>query len=266
MCFFAKMSCAGNDFLFTFNKGITKEEIVSACNRNTGIGADGVVLIYKIKDDFAIKIYNADGSFANFCGNATLCTAKYLFEKGFVKKNKFIVHTDAGDKKVIVTGKLNYKKVRLEAGKPSFRTTKEYFLNQEAKNKLFRLFCGDEIIRFRASVVDVGNLHLVVLVADFNELRINKIISAINGSKLFSQGVNVEFVKYNGKTAKVVVYERGCGRTRACSSGATAVFWTLKNIYPLINELLIKFEGGKIFVKLINGKVNVFGVPRYEKL
>ena len=244
MLSFFKMSCAGNDYLYTFAKKPSKEVIKSVCNRYGGIGSDGVVIIYKKGENFAIKIFNADGSFASFCGNATLSVAKYLFDSGLV-----------------------CKKVRLEVGKPHFQVNKKQFVNKCAINKLFTLFTENgEKVRFRASVVSVGNLHLVVRVGEFNNLKMKKILSAVNKSGLFPNGVNVEFVSFANNRAKVVVFERGSGRTLACASGATAVFWALKNEYKNLKELLINFEGGDIFTKFINGKVSIFGKPKYEKI
>ena len=267
MLSFFKMSCAGNDYLYTFAKKPSKEVIKSVCNRYGGIGSDGVVIIYKKGENFAIKIFNADGSFAPFCGNATLSVAKYLFDSGLVLKNRFVICTDSGDKKVTVFGKKVCKKVRLEVGKPHFQVNKKQFVNKCAINKLFTLFTENgEKVRFRASVVSVGNLHLVVRVGEFNNLKMKKILSAVNKSGLFPNGVNVEFVSFANNRAKVVVFERGSGRTLACASGATAVFWALKNEYKNLKELLINFEGGDIFTKFINGKVSIFGKPKYEKI
>ena len=263
---FFKMSSAGNDYLYTFSKKPKSKVILAVCDRYSGYGSDGVVVIYKRGENFALRVFNSDASFALFCGNATLSVAKYLFDSGLVSSNKFCIHTDSGLKKVTVCGKRICKKVRLEVDKPTFNVDEKLFLKGFAKNKLFTLIYKNQKIRFRASVVGVGNLHLVINADGFSNLKMKKIVSAVNNSGLFPKGVNIEFVSYVNGVAKVVVFERGSGRTKACGSGAIAVFWSLKYQYPALKNLNLKFEGGDLQVELKNKKVYLVGKPKYQKI
>ena len=261
-----KMSCAGNDYLYTLSRKPSRSEIIAVCNRYSGIGSDGVVVIYKKGENFGFKIYNADASHANFCGNACMCVAKYLFDNGLVDKKRFEIITDSGIKRVFIEGKKVCKSVRLEVGKPSFSVSKNLFSGGKTINKLITLENNGKKIRVRGSVVDVGNLHFVVTNVELNNFKMKLALNAISQSELFKNGVNVEFVNYKKYAPKVVVFERGSGRTLSCASGACAVFWAIKNANYGVKNLKLLFEGGVLEVKYIGGKVNVLGKPRYEKI
>ena len=224
---FFKMSCAGNDYLYTFNKKPSKRQILALSSRNGGLGSDGVVVIYKRGKNFGLKIYNADGSKASFCGNASMSVAKHLFDSGYVFSNCFYLHTGAGLKRVKVLGKNICKRVILQLGEPSFFIHKGQYVGRQSINERFKLYDEKGELCFTASVVWVGNLHLVI--TDFknhcNEL--NRIVKAVRKSGLFPNGVNVEFVTFKEGRIIATVYERGSGRTLACGSGCGAIFAVL---------------------------------------
>lgn len=263
---FFKMSCAGNDYIYTFNKKLKKRQIILISNRLSGIGSDGAVTIYKKGENWGLKIYNADGGRASFCGNATMSVAKYLFDNGLVLGNYFCLHTDSGIKKVKVIGKNICKRVILQIGEPSFTVSKNQFINGQCINERFRLYYDSEQVDFTASVVWVGNLHLVVTSFKNCEKERERIVNAVQKSGLFPSGVNVEFITFHDGCVSAVVYERGSGRTLACGSGCSAIFAVLNKIGKCDNCLTVKFEGGTLKAFLKNGSVFISGVPRYEKI
>ena len=253
---FFKMQNCGNDYIFVFNRP-TQEEVIRLCNRNFGIGGDGVVYLYKKKDTFGYEIYNSDGSRATFCGSVTLCLGLYLYA---VKKGKsFDVLTDSGVKRVSVFPRGKKVKVGVEVGKPHFQ---EPIGNQKIFNKLLFLRFGGKTLRVRATLVNVGNLHLVIKGLYSIHLR-EKIVNAINESGTFPGGVNVEFVERRKRYAKVIVYERGSGKTLCCSSGGGAVFAVLNKTGACGENFILEFEGGKIVAQMKNKSIFIYSYPRF---
>ena len=252
---FFKMQNCGNDYIFVFER-LAKEEIVSLCDRNFGIGGDGVVYLYKKGEQFGYEIYNNDGSRASFCGSVTIALGLYLFKTQ--GKMKFDILTDSGVKSVRAFPQSKRVKVAVEVGKPRFQ---EKIEGEKTFNKLLCLHCGGKVVRVRATRVDVGNLHLVIKGYYSKALR-EKIVHAINESGLFKDGVNVEFCKKNKKGASVIVYERGSGRTLCCSSGAAAVFAVLNKTGECGDKLIIEFEGGKITAEMKENGIIISSYPQ----
>ena len=255
---FFKMQNCGNDYIFVFNR-LNAKQIKLICNRNFGIGGDGVVYLYNKNGLFGYEIYNSDASKASFCGSVTLCLGLYLFKKYGIKNRCLI--TDAGLKKVEVLKKLNGLKVGVEVGKPRFR------YNFNGKNgcvieQEFTLLIKGKTLNFTGGVVNVGNLHLVINKACSPSMQ-EEIVNEINQSKIFKNGVNVEFVQLKNGVAEVDVYERGSGKTLCCSSGACAVFAFFNKKGMVENELKIKFRGGNVITSMKNGKVWVHSFPQF---
>ncbi len=253
---FFKMENCGNDYIFVFNRP-TQEEVIRLCNRNFGVGGDGVVYLYKKKDSFGYEIYNNDGSRATFCGSVTLCLGLYLYKTQGGKS--FDILTDSGVKRVNVFPRGKRVKVGVEVGKPHFQ---EQNGNQKIFNKLLFLRCGNKSLRVRATLVNVGNLHLVIKGLYSTVMR-EKIVQAIGQSGLFLDGVNVEFVERRKGYARVIVYERGSGKTLCCSSGAGAVFAVLNKMGACGENYILEFEGGKIVAQMKNKSIFLYSYPRF---
>ncbi len=251
---FVKMQNCGNDFIFLFQRP-TEAQVIKLCNRNFGIGADGVVYLYQKGNKQGIEIYNADGSSALFCGSALLCAGLYLYKESGIKELK--VETPSGDKEIFIDAKKGVK-VRVEVGKPNFQAsnTKENRFNR-------LLFLKDErgVFRVRASEVNVGNSHLVIRGLYDLPTR-ERIVNAIKNHELFSGGINVEFCERGHNKAKVIVYERGCGKTLCCTSGGGAVFALLNKMGHFKNEGKIVYEGGIILFKKVKNKIYAEGKPK----
>ena len=262
---FFKMQNCGNDYIFVFER-LAAEDIVKLCDRNFGIGGDGVVYIYKKGECFGYEIYNSDGSRATFCGSVTLALGLYLFKTQ--GKMQFDLLTDAGLKSVRVFPQGKAIKVAIEVGKPHFQ---EKIASEKVFDKLLLLRCGNRFVRVRATIVDVGNLHLVIKGLYSKVLR-EKIVRAIGKSGLFKGGINIEFCKMRKNTARVIVYERGSGKTLCCSSGGAAVFAVLNKTGECGERLIIEFEGGKITAEMKENGIVISAYPklvfsgRWEKL
>ena len=254
---FFKMQNCGNDYIFIFEKP-SKQLIKKLCNRNFGIGGDGVVYLYKKGERYGYEIYIRDASKATFCGSVTLCLGFYLYKNYGVENMEIL--TDCGAKKVCVKREEKSIKVGVEVGKPHFQAK----INNEKDrvfNRLLLLKDKGKTLRIRATLVNVGNLHLVIKGNYLKSIR-EKIVMAINKDQTFKAGVNVEFVNYKNDQIKTFVYERGSGETLCCSSGACAVFAVLNKSRFVGDNAVINFRGGKLQLCLKSGKIWVFGQPK----
>ena len=255
---FFKMQNCGNDYIFVFNRP-SPRQIVKLCNRNFGIGGDGVVYFYKKGNYYGYEIYNSDASRATFCGSVTLALGLYLYKKEGGKKYKII--TDAGVKTVEIYDTESGIKVGVEVGRPRF-----YY--QESSSDKFvyprdiNVKVNGEKISLNGSVVSVGNLHLVINEL-YNQTVREQIVQEINKRRVFKKGINIEFAKLNGKRAKVIVYERGSGKTLCCSSGGAATFAYFYKNGKTVSGLNLDFEGGTLRANMRNGKVWVYSYPKF---
>lgn len=225
---FVKMEGLGNDFVI-----IKEEEImphllkmsslaVRLCDRHFGVGADGVIVVYKSqKADIGMRIINADGSEAEMCGNGIRCLTKFVFERRMVNKTTFTVETKAGTIiPQVVTQNGQVESVIVNMGKPLLNP-QEIPVAMEEKSPLIQvpLALGERVFRFTG--VSMGNPHVVIfeVPSDWKEWG-----KKIEIHPLFPKRTNVEFVKVlSPRKAQVKVWERGAGETLACGTGACAV-------------------------------------------
>ncbi len=210
---FTKMHGAGNDYIYVNTLHYPLADPASLAIRwsscHTGIGADGLVLIGTSKKaDFSMRIFNADGSEALMCGNATRCIGKYVYEKGLTDKTEISLETKAGIKYIqlhIETGKVNA--VTVNMGTPQVLET------------------GIEIegLQPLGTAISMGNPHLVVFVEDVTRIGLSERGAVLEHHPFFPDRTNVEFVQVLSETAvRMRVWERGSGITMACGTGACA--------------------------------------------
>lgn len=207
---FTKMHGLGNCFILMDDRGDRisgdteiRDLAVAVCSREFGIGADGLILIHESSvADFRMVIINEDGSTAEMCGNGIRCFARYVAEEGLTDKADLSIETGAG---IIRTELLDGGLVRVDMGEPGNDRT-------------------DITVRSRKfTTVSMGNPHAVAFVEDYG-FDWRKEGSAVETDDAFPQKTNVEYVKVIGPTeADMKVWERGCGETMACGTGACAV-------------------------------------------
>ena len=199
------MHGAGNDYIYvdTTRYPIENPEKLSKkwSAPHTGIGSDGLVLIGRSdKADFSMRIFNADGSEAKMCGNASRCIGKYLYDYKLTSKTEITLDTLSGIKilKLHATGD-KVDTVTVDMGIPS------------------------DGIRYTGTTVSMGNPHLVIFVNDITKVDLSSIGPKLENHPLFPDRTNVEFAQVleEGKI-RMRVWERGSGVTRACGTGACA--------------------------------------------
>lgn len=225
---FTKMHGAGNDYIYvdTVRYPIANPGELSRrwSAQHTGIGSDGLVLIGgSDQADFSMRIFNADGSEAKMCGNASRCIGKYLFDKGLTRKTEITLQTAAGIKTlklhVAADGK-TVDTVTVDMGVPAelpvdfdgqgSRSMKEQFIEVEGR-------------RYVATTVSMGNPHLVVFVDDLTQIDLAQIGPKLETHPFFPDRINVEFAQVLEKDKiRMRVWERGSGITQACGTGACA--------------------------------------------
>ena len=217
---FTKMHGAGNDYIYVntmaFPVRNPEELAIRLSAPHTGIGSDGLVLIGSSKiADFSMRIFNADGSEAMMCGNASRCIGKYVYDKRLTDKKNVTLETRSGIKELqLTTRKLSGSReevteVTVDMGYP---VVGEAALEIEAGGYFYT-----------GTVVSMGNPHLVIFVEDIANINLPTIGPLLECHPLFPNRTNVEFVQVlNMDEVRMKVWERGSGITQACGTGACA--------------------------------------------
>ena len=270
MIYFCKMQATGNDFIIIncLNEKFryTYSNLAKfLCNRKYGIGADGVIFIEKSDvAEYKMRIFNQDGSEAGMCCNGIRCLAKYLYEEELVSVKNFEIETLSGIKKIELTieGKtVTY--IKVDMGEPIFEYNKipVIFPNVNQKEiKHLDIEVNDK--KYVGFPISMGNPHCVIFEEDLDKINLEKEGSIIENYKYFTNKTNVEFVKIITKNRiKVLVWERGVGRTLGCGTGACAAAVMSILNKSTKNELNVEFEGGnvKINYNKNNNKVMLIG-------
>ncbi len=251
---FTKMHGLGNDYIFTYkmqeelqNPAILAQKI---SDRHFGIGGDGLVLILPSdKADIRMRIFNADGSEAEMCGNASRCVGKFVYDNGIIKKERITMETLAGIKTLelrIADGKVDA--VRVDMGSPALEpaqipvvSTKERFIAEpvESDGRVFNVTC-----------VSMGNPHAVIFTNDVDTLPLHDYGPKLENHSLFPKRTNVEFIQVISRDRiKMRVWERGSGETMACGTGACASV-----VAAVLNDLCdrkvtVMLPGGELFIE-----------------
>jgi diaminopimelate epimerase len=186
----------------------------AACDRDYGIGADGLILVQTaLGADYRMQIINEDGSEAEMCGNGIRCLARYLVDEGITPPRELAIDTLAG---IIRTRVLDDGRVEVDMGEPALRSDD---VLAEPGDGLVRVRAADREFAF----VSLGNPHAVTFVEGF-DFDWEGAGAAVERHAAFPNRTNVHFVDVKGRReASIKVWERGCGVTLACGTGACAV-------------------------------------------
>lgn len=224
---FTKMHGCGNDYIYVYDpiQSVKEPEklAIAMSDRHFGIGADGLVIILPSETgDFRMRMFNADGSEAEMCGNASRCVGKYVYEKKLTPKTEIILETKAGTKMLSLhTYKGKVERVTVDMGTPVFtpeqipvRLSGESVLQQEVEiaDKKEWITC-----------VSMGNPHTIIFTECMKDIDVHKRGSQIESDPLFPERCNVEFIEViSPELLNMRVWERGSGETLACGTGACA--------------------------------------------
>jgi diaminopimelate epimerase len=217
------MEGAGNDFVMLFRDSdsdvdVVRPRIPSLCDRRTGIGADGVIFVMPADTgDFRMRIFNADGSEAEMCGNGMRCLVKYVEQEGLTEKRALKIETRAG---TIATERLNGL-VRVTMGAPVLEARDVPTTQASGRAIDVPLTVGGRT--FAVTAVSMGNPHAVVFTDEITDDMVLDYGAQLERHPFFPNRANVEFVRVLSPVeAQMRVWERGCGETMACGTGACA--------------------------------------------
>ncbi len=220
---FTKVHGLGNDFILLDGRKETLDYnalAVRLCHRQTGIGADGLLILLESKTaDIRMRIVNADGSEAEMCGNGIRCFAKYAFERGIINKTEFSVETLAGvmRPKLIVTGGV-VTGVTVDMGEP-FLQCEEIPVAGTGTCIDREIVINGEPLRYTSVLVGVP--HTTIFVDDPTDKKWMNMGWDIEHASVFPKRTNVDFAHVvNDHTVILRTFERGCGPTLACGTGA----------------------------------------------
>lgn len=221
---FTKMHGAGNDYIYVNTLAYPVEDPVKTSIKwsayHTGIGSDGLVLIGKSdRADFSMHIFNADGSEAMMCGNASRCIGKYVYENKLTDKEEVTLETLSGIKILklhIEDGRVEEVTVDMDA--PLLTNPKQ--IDTKTGGMISETIIADGK-EYKGTFVCMGNPHLVIFIDDIKKVNLPMVGPKLENHPLFPERVNVEFVEVlPDGSLRMRVWERGSGITMACGTGA----------------------------------------------
>lgn len=249
---FTKMDGAGNDYIYvdTTRYPISDPQTASVkwSNRHTGIGSDGLVLIGKPSilsgADFSMRIFNADGSEAKMCGNASRCIGKYLYERHLTDSSEIKLETLSGVKTLSLTlspDRLTVTGVTVDMLQPAFHQASQY--DEQVGLDALREY-GHPLF------VSMGNPHCVVFVDDIAAIDVARVGAMGEHLPTFPERCNIEFAQLTGTDElRTRVWERGSGITMACGTGACATAVAAAHVGLTSRESDVVMDGGRLHVR-----------------
>lgn len=239
---FTKMHGAGNDYIYINAMQEIPKDLPTLAHlisdRHFGIGSDGLVAIMPSDiADFRMRMFNADGSEAEMCGNASRCIAKYVYEKGLTDKNEITLETLAGIKLLRLNLNDNsVESVTVDMGEPQAGDLKREIVFGDGKT-------------FEVTQIDMGNPHAVIFTGDLSDSNVLRNGPRLEVAEIFPQKSNIEFVEVLDRGhVRMRVWERGSGETLACGTGACAA---------TVASVLNNFTGRSVELQLPGGMLRV---------
>lgn len=260
---FTKMQGIGNDYVYVncFQEKIENpsELAKKISDRHFGVGSDGLILICPSdKADFEMKMYNADGSRGEMCGNGIRCVAKYVYDYGLTDKKQISVETLGGIKYLDLTVE-NGKAVlvKVDMGSPILEPE---LIPVKAEGRSVvdaSIIAGGA--EYKMTCISMGNPHAVIFWDGIDSMEIEKIGPSFEEHERFPNRVNTEFVEVlDEKTVKMRVWERGSGETLACGTGACAVAVACILNGRTEDTVCVKLLGGDLLVQWDREKNKVY--------
>jgi diaminopimelate epimerase len=256
---FTKMHGLGNDFIvidaISQSISLTVDQVQFLADRHFGVGCDQLLMIEPALDssmDFFYRIYNADGSEVEQCGNGARCFVRYVHDKGLTTKKEIVVGT--------ISGKISPRieadgQISVDMGVPRFNPADVPFDADVESSSYFIDVDGGKL---DAGVVAVGNPHVVIRVDDVANAPVTTLGRVLESHARFPRRVNVGFMEIVDRShIRLRVYERGVGETLACGSGACAAMVVGKRQGLLDNSVSVQLPGGCLLIQWPGGEETV---------
>ena len=253
---FEKYHGNGNDFIiidsrdnsyfddFIDNRSFKIEDL---CNRNFGIGADGIIFILNSdnkENDAKMIIYNSDNTEAQMCGNGIRCLVQYFAEKNLYKKS-YKIETKAGVKIAI----LENENISVKMGIPILSKNNIPTTIKTKVNDLYHMNFSELGLNEIGYAVGMGNPHLIFFIKSLSNINHLKLGPILEKNSFFPEKTNVHFCEIiNANDIKVLVWERGAGPTLACGTGACAIHVAAYKLGLINNKSRIILPGGDLFI------------------
>lgn len=248
---FTKMHGLGNDFVVidnvTQNLYLSPEQISKLADRHRGIGFDQLLMIeppYDPDVDFHYRIFNADGSEVEQCGNGARCVGRFVRMKGLTNKSEIIVSTKKG---LIQVRSDADGQVTVDMGAPILEPSRIPFrANKQEITYILRI----EEHTFFVGALSMGNPHCVLLVDNVDTAAVQEIGALLTHYDRFPEGANIGFLQINSlNSARLRVFERGVGETQACGTGAcAAAAWGILQ-GKLKSPVCVELPGGTLEIR-----------------
>lgn len=242
----------GNDYLvFDPNKNeleLNEANVKMICNRNVGLGSDGILEGPLLGEHLAVKIWNPDGSVAEKSGNGVRIFAKYLKDAGYVQKKNYELMTDGG---IVEVTYLNEEgsRLRISMGKLSFVSEEIPVIGERREVINEDMVFGNNL--YPATCVSVGNPHCVIPMQEISKEMVCKIGVHSERARYFPERVNTEIMKVTDRNnIAIETYERGAGYTMATGTGACAAAAVAYKLGLTENKMLVHMPGGDLQVEI----------------
>lgn len=236
-----------------------KKYLKELCDRNSGIGANGIIFIEK-EEKYLVNVYNRDGTEAKLSGNGLLCATNYLYIKKLVSKN-FIIKSFNYEYEIFIDDENN---IKINMGKPRFNpklipviTDKNIFINE-------KIYLNNNM--YYVTGLSVGNSHLIVSSKNIDNIDLNVVGPLFQNYYIFPDKINIVFSEINNNDLKIRIYEKGNEETKSCATAscASVVAYTINNIIKKNKDIYVENPGGIFKIKyqddeniILNGKSKI---------
>jgi diaminopimelate epimerase len=250
---FSKYHALGNDYLVInpqdLSSSLTLEQIKIICHRNFGIGSDGILLgpLASQKAQFALRIFNPDGSEAEKSGNGLRIFSRYLWDNGLVSEAPFSIETLGGVVQSVV--KDAGRTIQVEMGQVSFWSNDIPVVGDRREVIQEQINLEDETFTFCAATI--GNPHCVIPLAEVDAAIAKKYGPILETHPFFPNRTNVQFMQVlNRNTIKIEIWERGAGYTLASGSSSSAAAAVAHKLGLCDSSITVQMPGGEILIQI----------------
>jgi len=253
---FLKYHALGNDYLVYApsedQKPFTGKGITKICHRNYGLGSDGILWgpIKSSEADFALRIFNPDGSEAEKSGNGLRIFCRYLFDQGLVDEDKvFTIETLGG----VVEARILEKgtQVEVEMGKPVFEPARIPVNVENSESELLRYPLEIDGRHYEINTVSVGNPHCVILMDQHSEALARQLGPKIECHPMFPARINMQLLKIIDRAnIQIEIWERGAGYTLASGTSSCAASVVANRLGYCDGSITVHSPGGKLSIEI----------------
>jgi len=268
---FTKYHGLGNDFILIDNRHhpqpiLTPEQAIKMCDRNFGIGADGVIFALpgEQQGDYTMRIFNSDGSEPEMCGNGIRCFAKFIAELENNNKGKYQIHTGAG---LIIPELKVDGQVTVDMGQPRLLASEIPTTLGNPDQKVIAQPLEVAGKSWSVTCVSMGNPHCITFVEDVSAIALETVGPQFENHSVFPERINTEFIQViSPKYVKMRVWERGAGATLACGTGACASVVAGVLTQRCNNQVTVELPGGCLEIEWSTTEQKIYMTGPAEKV